>query len=70
MDSAEIIRKGIRVVIAKQGISVARAAMKAQMHPQQIGRFMTGKDIRISSLDRFCNDGLGVDLSVVMAEGL
>ena len=69
MTSAEIIRRGIRLVLADMNISQRKAALRAGIHPNQINKFVNGKDSTTASLDKFCNNGLGRTLLEVMQVG-
>ena len=68
MNNSDTIRLGIRRMLTNKDKSQAWLARQAGMKPQQLNRFMKGKNIGLNNLDRVCA-GLDCTLTHLLAVG-
>ena len=70
MKQVEDIRRGIKRRIADLNSSRERTAKSAGIATQTIQTFLAGNtDIRISTLAKYCEDGLGTSLDEIIRLG-
>ena len=63
------IKRGIQAACDKQRISIVDAALKAEVAPSTMYRFVSGGNITIATLLTFINVGLGLKLETLLRMG-
>jgi len=69
MNPIDQIKKGIDAACVKQRMSIIEASDRAGIAPSTMYRFISGGDIRLTTLALFFSKGLGLKFETVLRMG-